>query len=161
MEERIRQRAEEYLSGRLSGSVDPEIERLLASNNQDRVLLDQFAEQAAMIRNAFRVSAELAPSPGFYSRVMARVQAEESQTTFWSIFTGSFGQKLVYASAALLVLMSVAMFTTEDSSPTQDIAGAPAQILVDDHPDVHLVGEQSEDRGRVFVTLATSTEEFQ
>ncbi len=159
MEERIRERAEDYLDGRLSGAVDPIVDRLLENHPADRSLLDQFAEQALLIRKTLR-GPEMSPPPGFYSRVLARIQAEDSQATFWSIFTGTFGQRLVYASAALLVLMGVAMWTTDGELPRQEFAEAPVRMLIDDRPEVHLVGEQFEDRGRVFVSLA-SYDDFQ
>lgn len=159
MQDKIKQRVEDYVSGRLLNGSDSAFESLLAENPSDRKTLDAFAEHAQMIREALRVPAELAPAPGFYARVMARVDAENSQSSFWSIFTDPFGQKLVYASAVLLLLMGVAIFSTEPVR-TPEVAETPAQMLVDHHPDVHLVGDQSEDRGRVFVTL-TSSDEYQ
>lgn len=155
MQEQIKQQVEDYLSGRLPKGGNSAFDAMLETNPSDRRMLEEFAGQAQMIRDALRVPAELAPAPGFYARVMARVEAENAQPSFWSIFTDPFGQRLVYASAALLLLMGVAIFTTEQPGAMPEFAETPAQMLVDHHPEVHLVGDQSEDRGRVFVTLTS------
>lgn len=153
MQERIKERLEDHLSGRLPRGADPAFDSLLENDPASREILDQFTAQARLVRNAFRVPAELAPAPGFYARVIARVEAEQARPSFWSIFTEPFGRRLIYASAALLVLMGVAMFST-GPSPEAEMAEAPARILVDRHPEVHLVGNNTdEDRGRVLTTL--------
>lgn len=159
MQENIRKQVEDYLSGRLP-TGDSAFESLLEQNPSDRKKLDDFSHQAAQIRSALRVPAELAPAPGFYARVMERVEIENKrQLSFWSIFTDPFGQRLVYASAVLIVLMGFTLFTS-DHSENPTLAEAPVQILVDQYPEVHLVGDQSEDRGRVFMTLTSSPDQY-
>ncbi len=156
MEHRIQQRLEEYLEGRLTLGQDPEFDRLLRDHPQDLQTLELFQAQSCLFREALRVP-ELAPAPGFYARVMSRIEEQSAQPTFWSVFAGSFGRRLVYVSAALLLVIGAAAIGAGDDDFT-DVASAPAVetpagMLVDDHPDVHLVGETVEDRGRVFVTL--------
>jgi hypothetical protein len=88
---------------------------------------------------------------------MSRIEEQAQQQSFWSVFAEGFGQRLVYASAVLLILIGAAIYTAdrdgEDALVARDVVESPAVILVDDQPDVHLVGETGEDRGRVFVTL--------
>lgn len=161
MEERIRQRLEDYLSGSLTPGMDPAFDRALAVRPEEQLELNQFAEQSRLLHDTLCVSDAVGPSPGFYARVMMRVE-EESRSSFWSPFSSIFGQRLVLASAMLLILVGVALVGT-DSAPAEtaaEVAEAPAQLLVDPNPDVHLVGNQDEDRGRVFATLA-SFEDFQ
>ncbi|MDX2180089.1 MAG: hypothetical protein SFV18_10905 [Bryobacteraceae bacterium] len=151
MNARIQNDLEDYLSGKLTPAGRAAFEEALGGP-AEREMIAEMAEHSRTIRSAFSLPAELAPAPGLYARVMARIE-NESQSSFWSIFLQPFGARLLYASAALLLLMSVAVFSTGSSGEVEMAQDAPAEILVDDHPEVHLVGEEVEDRGRVFVTL--------
>jgi len=151
MNARIQNDLEDYLSGNLTPAERAAFEEALGGP-VEREMVAQMAEQSRTIRSAFSLPAELAPAPGLYARVMTRVE-NESQSGFWSIFLQPFGARLLYASAALLLLMAVAVFSTGSGDEVEIAREAPAEILVDERPDVHLVGEEVEDRGRVFVTL--------
>lgn len=154
MDERIRRRLEDYLSGSLPPGADPSFDRALEARPEARQELQLFAEQAEAIRRSFCAPVGIGPAPGFYARVMARVE-EESRASIWSLFSGTFGQRLVFATSVLVVLLGVAFLGTESAEAMPDVAEAPVQLLVDPDPDTHLVGIEDEDRGRVFVTLAS------
>ncbi len=160
MEERIRHRLEDYLGGKLAPGADPLFDRLVESRPENLALLNSYRENAELFRETLRAPEGVAPAPGFYARVLARVEMEASQPSFWSTFTGVFGQRLVYASVMLLLILGIALVGTEADNRLPEYAEAPARILVDDRPDVHLVGNEDEDRGRVFVNLA-SFEDYQ
>ena len=150
MEERVKENLESYLSGSQPPGKDPMFNRILA-NPAAGAELRAMKAQAQSIRDAYRLPTDVCPAPGFYARVMALVEAEQSRQSLWSIFLEPFGRRLVYAAATLLLLMAVAIYSNEREV---EIAETPANMLVDDHPQVHLVGNNpAEDRGRVFVTL--------
>lgn len=153
MQERIRERLEDYLGGHPSKGVDPSFEEFLRENPQDRAMIEEFRLQGEMIREAYAVPAELAPAPGFYARVCARIEAENTKPSFWSVFLEPFGSRLVYASAALLLLLGVAFYSASPESTGPVTADASVEILVDKHPEVHLVGNTEQDRGRVLDAL--------
>ena len=153
MDERIRRRLEDYLSGELTAGVDPSFDRALEARPESRKELLLFAEQSEAIRRSLRAPEGIGPEPGFYARVMMRVE-EESRSSIWATFTGVFGQRLIFATSMLVVLLGVALMGTE-SEEAPEVAEAPVQLLVDPDPDEHLVGNEDEDRGRVFVTLAS------
>jgi anti-sigma factor RsiW len=154
MDERIRRRLEDYLSGSLPAGTDLSFDRALEARPEAREELRLFAEQSEAIRVSLRAPEGIGPAPGFYARVMARVE-EESRASVWSLFTGVFGQRLIFATSMLVVLLGVALMGTDSANDPPDVAEAPAQLLVDPEPDAHLVGNEDEDRGRVFVTLAS------
>jgi anti-sigma factor RsiW len=158
MEERIWRRLEDYLGGSLPPGADPAFDHAVESRPEVQRELQQLAKQSEAIRSSLRAPEGIGPAPGFYARVMARVE-EESRSNVWSSFSGVFGQRLVFATSMLLVLLGVALMGTENDAPP-DVAEAPAQILMDLDPDEHLVGDPDEDRGRVFATLA-SYQDFQ
>lgn len=153
MDERIRRRLEDYLNGSLPAGADPSFDRALEARPETKRELRLLAEQSEAIRRSLRAPEGVAPHPGFYARVMARVE-EESRASVWSPFTGVFGQRLIFAASMLVVLLGVALMGTE-SEAEPEIAEAPVQMLVDPDPDAHLVGNEAEDRGRVFATLAS------
>jgi hypothetical protein len=53
---------------------------------------------------------------------------------------------------ALLLVMGLLMLSTPNEAEPE-LAEAPGQVLIDDHPEVHLVGDTADDRDRVFVSL--------
>ncbi len=155
MRERMRNNLENYLTGSLPAQEHEIFEAMLASNSEEREQLEWMLTQSKLMRETLRtppeVAAELAPAPGFYARVMARVEAE-AQPSFWSIFLEPFGRRVAYASVALLLVMGLLMLSTPTEAEPE-LAEAPGQVLIDDHPEVHLVGDTADDRDRVFVSL--------
>jgi hypothetical protein len=75
-----------------------------------------FRETAAMLHQ-LQVPADvedLQPSPGYYARLMERIEAERNSNSFWSIFLNpQFSRRLLFASATLLVLLAVTFATVE------------------------------------------------
>ena len=106
MDERIRRRLEDYLSGDLPAGADPSFDRALEARPEAKKALQLFAEQSEAIRRTLRAPEGIGPAPGFYARVMARVE-EESRSSMWSMFTGVFGQRLVLAASMLVLLLGV------------------------------------------------------
>ncbi len=181
MQERIQQRMEDYLSGKLEAGADPAFDRLLAESPHDRAVLDSFLEQSLLLRETLKAPADVAPRYGFADRVVARIKAEEREraASFWSIFIEPFTQRLVIASATLLVLLSVGLMSLDDTqedlltttSPSSAVEtvdldevspyrGLPASVLVDDHPEVSLQfaePDPAENQGRVLAALTLLT----
>lgn len=154
MKDATKQRVEEILSGSDAGA--PAIEDLLRADPAGRLEIEAFASQSRMIRETLTPPEGLAPAPGFYARVMARVEAEQATSSFWDVFLSPFGYRLAYASLALIAILTLAIVTQPNHPPAEmAIEAQPsAQILTDPDPMVHLVGDSSEDdRGRVLMDL--------
>jgi hypothetical protein len=149
--------------GTESGAVDPRVagfrEKLSRCDEETRRTVRQFEDTAEMIRQ-LRCPDEVAPSPGFYARVMEGISARR-QSSVWSLFLDpQFSQRLMLASAALLILLGLTLFST----PVQDeaiIASAPAApefVMADEDPlPVNLVNE-SDGRDQMLSRLATYQE---
>ncbi len=72
--------------------------------------------QATAIRS-LRASADVEPRPGFYARVMERIEAEGA--SIWDLFFESIiGRRIAVASMALAVLLGFYLFTAERSDDT-------------------------------------------
>ena len=130
-------------------------------------------EISRLIQENFKPSAleaeALEVSPGFYARVLARIEAEAAAPSIWNFFLEPFGRRLVYASLALATLLFAAtLFDSTPFSPSPvtqpDIASATpnpvlhgAVLASDSNDDMPVVesSNQEEDRSRALVQLTT------
>lgn len=100
------------LEAYLAGEPGPEFVEHLASCPQCRETAELIAGQTSLVRS-LRASAEIEPSPGFYSRVMDRIEGQRP-STIWSAFLEPlFAKRLVYASLALFVILSGIFLSTD------------------------------------------------
>lgn len=150
MHEPIKEGLEDFL--RENGS--PGFVAHLEACRECRGEVERMREQAAALR-ILRAEEELSPSPGFYARVMVRVEAQ-SRSSFWGVFLDpAFGRRLMYASLTLVVLLGTYLISTEPDTPLS--ASTPAaQYLAEEHPTVGANPQQ--DRDVVLVRLATYDE---
>ncbi len=161
-------RIEENLEGYLRGSLDPrgraEIDEALGQDEESRRMVDLFEKHARMMRT-LRAPSEFDPAPGFYARVMERIEAQRP-TSIWNLFLEPrFFHRLAYASAALLVLMGVLLVApaNEESALAAQPVGVE-QFLAQDvcngpgcsDPTSVMASQQLEsNREAVLVTLTT------
>jgi hypothetical protein len=84
--------------------------QVLAANPALKQEVLEMMDMSRQIRTSFRVPPELedelAPAPGFYARVMARIEAEGVPQSIWSFFVDPvFGGRLMLASLSLVLLL--------------------------------------------------------
>lgn len=146
----------EGLESYLAGKPDANLLRHLDECIDCRELTQQLKDQSLVIRS-LRVE-EMEPSPGFYARVMERIEAQRGSNTIWSVFLEPlFGRNLMFASAVLTVLLGVFLFT----SPREEeefTASIPEQILMEEGPPGVKMVDMEADRNEVFVQLTTFKE---
>ncbi len=157
-------------SGQLPGDNSP-VGAYLKANPQARQEVLDMMDLSRLIRDNFQVSAEerdhLEPSPGFYARVMARIESQALPPSIWNFFLEPLGMRLVYASLTLAALLFAATLidTTPDSlplvasePPATFVEDAPLQgaMLASDGPSLPVVESTPEhDRGSALVHLTT------
>jgi hypothetical protein len=135
-------------------------EKLSRCDEETRRKVRQFEDTAEMIRQ-LRCPADAAPEPGFYARVMESIAARRDSSV-WSVFLDpQFSQRLMLASAALLLLLGLTLFSTpahEDAIIASAPDEAPEFVMADEEPPlVQLVGE-SDGRDQMLSRLATYQE---
>jgi hypothetical protein len=118
--------------------------------------------QAALLRELRAPQEEEEPRPGFYARVLERIEAE-GPASIWNLFFDStFGQRLAIASLALAALLCVCLFSVERFGQSQEAADQPGpfvqelrgRVVADeDQPGVLLTGAPDQDS--VLVNLVT------
>jgi anti-sigma factor RsiW len=152
MHEPIVDGLEAYLAGRLQADQRERYTAHLAECAECREQVAVFSEQAGMMR-ALRAPELMDPAPGFYARVMERIEAQTAPS-LWSVFLEpAFGGRLLAATFALFVILAGAVWQ------------APASVVLEEHNPVTVIatgemqpasGEDVQrDRNTVFVNLAT------
>ena len=125
-------------------------------------------EQAAMLRQwrpPVLEGAEMEPRPGFYARVLERIEAQRPISVFTLFFDSLFGRRIAMASLALALLLGVYVISSEQMAEPQ-IAGMdalPQAALVSDgvfsdNAQARLV-TSAPDQDAVLVNLVTYREQ--
>jgi len=173
MHRQVREHLEEVLTEPGSG-VKQTVGKHLTECRECGGELDAMRRQAALLRQ-LRAPADqpeevLNPRPGFYARVMERIEAE-GPGSIWSLFFESvFGRRLAIASLALAVLLAVCLISAERFSGTDSEAASVAEqapqllpelrgqvVVGEDQPGVVLTGAPDQDS--VLVNLVTYREQ--
>jgi len=88
-------------------------------------------DQAAMLR-ALKPPEDFdaEPCPGFYARVMERIEAE-GPISIWNLFIESaFGRRIAVAAFALALLLGVYLVSSEQTSEEPLVAGEGSQFVL-------------------------------
>jgi predicted anti-sigma-YlaC factor YlaD len=148
----IRDHLEEVLAEHAHNSgQSSSIDLHLAACDECRAEISAMRRQAGMLRH---LRAEAEPRPGFYSRVMERIETQGPGSIWTMFFESSFGRRIAVASMALALLLGVYLVTSEQYSdePIQMIAN-------EDQPGMVLVPEGAPNRDAVLVNLVTYQEQ--
>jgi len=120
MHREIRDHIEDVLRG---GATLQNAREHLAQCEECRSELQGMQEQTALIRE-LRAPEDFAADlrPGFYARVMERIEAE-GPISIWNLFIESaFGRRIALASLALALLIGVYVVTSERSAEDATLA---------------------------------------
>jgi anti-sigma factor RsiW len=84
-------------------------------------------QEQAMALRALRPPAGLEPRPGFYARVIQRIEETRVVNTVWAAFLDPiFARRIVYGCATLVVILGTYMISTESGNRTVAPLSAPA-----------------------------------
>lgn len=152
MHEPLKERLEDYLQGR----AEPEVHQHLAACASCQQALELMKTQSALLRS-LKTAREVEPSPGFYARVMNRIETQ-ARPSIWNIFGESlFAKRLTYASLTLLVLMGT--YIVSDREEQQPLTtSAPEMIMAGDQKAAAVGTDPQKNREAVLVNLATYEE---
>jgi predicted anti-sigma-YlaC factor YlaD len=147
---------EDHLEEVLAGSQDHPAAAHLAECGECREEVSDMQRHAAMLR-AFRVPESvneetLAPRPGFYARVMERIEAQRPIDIWQLFFDSAFGRRIAIASVALALVFSLYLVSSESLAQ-------PVTVTVEDHPGMTLSQAGLPDKDTVLVDLVTYREQ--
>ena len=141
MHREIRDRIEDVLTGSQAlarpaqfaeGSSSDAVGEHLAQCDECRTEVQGMQEQKALLRE-LRAPDDFAADlrPGFYARVMERIEAE-GPISIWNLFIESaFGRRIALASLALALLIGVYVVTSERSADDSTIALQSSQVTTE------------------------------
>jgi len=128
----VRDHIEEIVAGVESASVAEH----LAACEECRSDVAVMRSHSATLRE-LRAPDDAEPRPGFYARVMERIEAQ-SPASIWNLFIESaFGRRIALASLALAMLLGVYVISAEratDQPIVADRQAQPAIVLGEDAP---------------------------
>jgi len=128
----VRDHIEDVVAGLESASV---AEHLKACEECRSDVIVMRAHSAAL--RELKAPDDAEPRPGFYARVMERIEAQ-GPASIWNLFIESaFGRRIAIASLALALLLGVYVISSERASDQPVVAGQqsqPAVVLGEDAP---------------------------
>jgi predicted anti-sigma-YlaC factor YlaD len=152
----IRERLEDYLRGGPGRALPPEFEEHLRTCDQCREEVSWMQDQSQML-HVLAPPQAMDPRPGFYARVMERVEAQQSGS-FWNLFLEpAFGRRIMATSLTLACLLGGYVAFTEASAKSPAAPNAEVIMAVQEHP-ANLGSNVQHDRETVLVSLATYRE---
>lgn len=156
MHQPIRDNLEEFLKGS-AHKLPGEFYAHLAACEGCAAELRRHEAQAALLRS-LQVDGEVEPRPGFYARVVERIERQRTPSIWSILLEPALGRRIAVASAALAVLLGTYLVTTDTAEPefaaTQDVVftAAPPDSQVSAEQDTIRVQRQ---RDAVLVNLAS------
>lgn len=149
MHESVKESLEEYLRG----GAHPETDEHLRSCESCRIEVEAMRAQSLLFKS-LKAPANIELDPGFYARVMNRVETQ-ARPSVWSLFGESlFAKRLVYASATFMVLLGSYLAS---APPVDDglVAGTPEVILAGQQLPEPVSMDPQKDRDVILVNLAS------
>ena len=112
-------------------------------------------EEQTLLLQSLRITEEVDPMPGFYARVVERIDRQRP-ASFWDLLVNPlFNRQLAAASLALLLLLGVYVV----QNGVLDSPNIPARIIAVENKDAHMLGTNPKrDRNVVLVNLVTYTD---
>lgn len=138
---------EDHLEEVLAGS-NPVAGSHLAECTECREEISVLRQQASLLRTLRPPQEDLAPRPGFYARVMERIEAQRPIDIWQLFFDSALGRRIAVASVALALLCSFYLVSSERQEP-------PVTISLEDQPAITLTPAGMPDKDTVLVDLVT------
>ena len=157
MHEIIGDRLEGYLEGTCGPESVREIEEHLEGCMSCRNELAVMKEHSNLL-HALRASDNAEPAPGFYARVINRIEAQRAVSLWNNLLDPIFGKRLVYATLTAVLLMGTYLATTEPAPIEEVAAAAPEVELARPETSAQMGADEQQDRDAVLVQLATHSE---
>ena len=145
MHQPVKDNLEAYLNRRGDREMPGEMAAHLQACLSCAKELEQIEKQSVMLRMTLR-AADCEPRPGFYARVMDRIERQTDNSIWAILLRPAFGRSIALASAALVVLLGSYLVTSERSAP------APAQLEISQESTL------PQQRDAVLVNLASYRE---
>ena len=152
MHQPIREYLEAYLRDPRDQAIPREFHTHLKACGSCAGAVETLGTHARLLRT-MQDSMQAEPRPGFYARVLTRIDQERMPDTFWSPFLiPAFGRRLAIGCAALVVALGTYLVSTEPGD-----GGAPASLAATRQHTFQTTdgAVRPQDRDAVLVNLAS------
>lgn len=155
MHQPIQEYLEEYLRDPGDRRISKEFHAHLATCGTCAATV-QILSAHTRVLHTLRTPNEIEPPPGFYARVLNRVEARAPES-FWSVFLEpAFGKRLAFASGFLVLLLGTYLVSTESN---EHQSNTPGVVMSTNHPwDVEDGTIAPKQRDAILVNLVTYQE---
>ena len=154
MHEPVIQSLEEILRG---GALRGEAEAHLTGCRACREEVSAMKMQNELF-GAFRSPADVTPAPGFYARVMDRIE-NQARPSVWSLFEESlFAKRLAYASLSLVLVLGTYVISSARSEQAVAVNAPEAILAAEDSQQQLNSSDVNRARETTLVTLASYQE---
>jgi hypothetical protein len=152
MHQLIKDHLEDYLRDPGSRTVPEDFHDHLASCSACAQETGLLAGQSRLFRSALSVK-DAEPAPGFYARVMNRVEEREDDSIWAALLEPAFGRRLAIACGTLALLLGTYMASTESAEHRSVPSGV---VMSDDRNATANDGTiQPQQRDAVLVNLVS------
>jgi anti-sigma factor RsiW len=151
----IKDGLEDYLRGVPGRKLPLEFEEHLRSCEECREEVSWMQEQSRLLRG-LAPGRDVEASPGFYARVMERIEAQQGSSIWSALLEPVFGRVLAVASLALVCVFA-GYLAINEARIAEQAAAFPSEgavLMVGEHPQ-GLGQDRQRDRDTMLVTLAT------
>jgi hypothetical protein len=107
--------------------------------------------QAGLVQ-ALRAPEDVEPAPGFYARVVQRIEERAKDSMWGALICAPFTKRLVYSSLTVAVMLGTYVITQE--SRDGHLLGSHAVIAQNTHYDAPVVGDEAQQRNAVLENFA-------
>ena len=150
MHRSIRDRVEDLLAARGAASKDREVNAHLSSCIDCSSEISLMQAQAELL-STLRAPEEMEPAPGFYARVVQRIE-ERAKESIWGAFIYSpFAKRLIYASVTVAVMLGTYVITEE--ARDGHLMGGQS-VIAQVHDDAPVTGSEAQQRDAVLENFA-------
>jgi len=146
-----RDRLEELLADRGAGASAREVRQHVSSCPECLSELESMKSQSDLLQ-LLRPPEGTEPSPGFYGRVLQRIE-QRAKRSIWAVFIYSpISKRLVYASLTAALALGTYVVTQESRDGH---LRAQSVIAKDFHNDALVEGDQAQQRDAVLANFAS------
>lgn len=156
----IKERLEDYLGGKVNLETERRIEQHLASCAACRETIEKMRRHSAML-GTLRTPEVIDPAPGFYARVLERIESRRIPSLWDLLLEPVFGRRLVYALLTLFLVLGTLLVSSGGRATEGASASgyySPESFLAEQPVAPHIGIDPDYDRGVVLVNLATYKE---
>lgn len=129
MHQPIQDHVEEYMNDPGDRKISPEFHAHLGNCGSCAQEVEAFQAQRLSL-HSLRAPANAEPNPGFYARVLNRIEVQTPDSFLAVFLEPAFGRRLAFACLTLVVLMGTYLAKTE---PGSDLA-KPSGVVISQKP---------------------------